>query len=163
MTNDVNITLVGDEELMKVLTNLDYKTQHKVLKRITKDTAQKTLVGPLRQASPYRTGTLRASMGSLSGKSKRTAVAFAGPRMGGKHKGYVANILEHSKGMKRIPKGAALNTPWGPRKSVKGFRKIVFVVPTLKRHLKDAENYFTKSIRTIMEREMKKARKTGII
>lgn len=162
MTNDIDIKLVGDQELMKVLTNLEYKTQHKVLKRVVGDAAQKTMVGPIRSVTPVRSGTLKSSVGKKAGKSKRSAVVFAGPLMGGKHKGYVANILEHGKGTKRTPKNSkALSTPWGPRMSVAGIKAKPFVRPTILANLKNAENHIFKSIRTIMEREMKKARKTG--
>lgn len=161
--NDVDIKLIGDEELMQALTAADYKTQHKVLKKIVRDTANKTLVKPLRQATPVKTGTLKSSMGALSGKSRRSAVAFAGPRTGGKYKGYVARILENSKGKDREPKGYALSTPWGPRRRVGPLKRNKFVEPTLKAHLRDAENHFIKSIRTILEREFRRARKKGIV
>jgi hypothetical protein len=160
----MDIRLVGDEDLLKALQMADYKTQHKVLKKIVKDTANKTLVKPLRQATPKKTGALRGSMGAVSGKSRKNAVAFAGPRMGGKHKGYIANILEHSKEQTRYPEnGQFLKTPWGPRRSVGPMKRNKFVEPTLTRHLKDAENYFIKSVRTIWEREFKRARKRGLV
>jgi len=163
--NDVDIKLIGDEELMRVLYNLEYKTQHKVLKKIVRDAGQKTMVRELKQRTPVGpTGNLKRSMGIVQGRSKRSAVAFAGPRMSSTYKGYIANILEHSKGQRRYPKSTkALMTPWGPRKSVGPLRRQVFVRPSLISQLRPAELHIIKSLRTIMEREMRKARKTGIV
>lgn len=181
-TDGVDIKLVGDEELNQVLTNLDYKTQHKVLKRVVNDAAQKTIVKAVKAAAPVGkgvkgtqfssigTGNLKRSIGTVSGKSKRSAVVFAGPRTKSKYQkrtstnmGFVANIIEHGKNKRRVPTTAkALSTPWGPRKSVKGIPARPFVKPNILSQLKPAENHIFKSIRTIMEREMKKARKNGI-
>lgn len=111
---DFDIVLVGDEELMKALTSLDYKTQQKYNKRIVRDAARATIVDRLRKAAPRGpTGNLKKSMGIVTGKSKRSAVMFAGPRMshgrnkdGSKregHAGWVANIIEFNKGQNRYP------------------------------------------------------------
>jgi hypothetical protein len=159
------IQLIGDKELMRALTQLDYSTQHKVLKKVVNDTAQQTIVKPLRAASPVgNTGNLRKSMGTKAGKSFRNAVVFAGPRMGGSHKGYIANILEHGKNEKRVPKKAkALATPWGPRRSVAGVRARPFVRPTIERNIPNAERHMAVSIRKIIQREWNRAVKRGLI
>lgn len=173
MTNDIDIRLVGDEELLKALHNADYKTQHKVLKKIVRDVGNKTLVKPMRAAAPNRTGTLRKSIGVVAGKSKRNAVMFVTPRVTGKYEGYVANIFEHYDGGKREPgtdkytgkKRKRPRTPHGIRRhsGVMTTKYKGFVEKTYDRHLKDAEDYFIKSVRTIWEREFKRARKKGLV
>ena len=159
------IRLIGDKELMQALTQLEYKTQHRVLKKVVNDTARETIVKPLQNASPVgNTGNLRKSMGTKAGRSRKNAVVFAGPRMGGSHKGYIANILEHGKDEKRVPKRArALATPWGPRRSVAGVKARPFVRPTIERNLPNAERHLATSIRKIIEREWNRAVKRGLI
>lgn len=164
MTNDIDITLLGDEELHQILNGLNYQTQHKFLKRVVRDTAQKTMVRPLRDASPRRTGGLQKSMGVVSGRSKRNAVAFAGPRMGGQHKGYIANIIEFNKGELRYPTKRNPNrpkTPYGVRvhSGRMNTLKKGYIAATIKQNLKAAEDHIAKSIRTIIEREIRKYNK----
>lgn len=161
MTNDVNISLVGDEELLQIIRSLDYAVQQKVLKKVVRDVANKTFVKGLRSAAPKRTGALRSSMGAITGKSKKNAVAFAGPRMGGKYKGYIANIIEYNKGEIRYPtrknpkrpktpEGVRLHSGRMPMKD-KGFVK-----RTLEENVKPAEAMLATSVRTICEREIKR-------
>jgi len=95
---------------MKKVNKLDYKTRHNVLKRILRDTARKVYVRPLKASVRHsRTGRLKASMGTITGKSKQVATIFAGPRMStvGKRQGFqgwVANILEYAKPGQRTSK-----------------------------------------------------------
>ena len=71
--SDIDVTLLGDEELMKVLTSLDYKLQQKTLKRVVSDSANPMVkeirkrVGPdsspIRRSGdtpPWRNGKARA-------------------------------------------------------------------------------------------------------
>lgn len=167
MTNDVDIKLVGDDALLAVIKNLDYKLQHQKLKQILTDAANKTVVKELKANSPVRSGNLRRSMGVKAGKNKRSAMVFVGPRMGGKYTGYIANVIEFNKGKDRYPgkRSKRPRTPEGIRvhsgrmpTTHKGFVK-----KSILSKIKDAENHLAKSIRTIAEREMKKARKSGIV
>jgi HK97 gp10 family phage protein len=163
MTNSFDITLLGDKELMSVLTNLPYKVQHKVLKRVVNDAAN-PMVKEIRANTPVGpTGNLKKSIGKKAGRSKKSAVVFVGPRIGGKSdasmKGYVANILEHSKGRVRKPKGKLLSTPWGPRRFVRGFPARPFVRPAMKRSIKTVENNMFTSLRKIIQKELNKVRK----
>jgi len=156
-----DIKLIGDKELLAALKDLDYKTQQKFLKRILNDTAQKTFVKKLRQASPVRTGNLRKSMGKVAGRSRRVATVFAGPRMSrGKdkatHSGYVANILENAKPGRRYPKGQALKIGGSFAKSVGPIRKKTNFKGVILNTLKEAESHMAKSIRTIIERTVRK-------
>jgi len=90
--SDVDIELIGDEELLAVLKDLDYKTQHRFLKRIVSDSAN-IHVKAARRAIPVRRTKLTASgqkwhppgagkksIGKKMGKSRRTATVFVGPR-----------------------------------------------------------------------------------
>lgn len=160
MSKDVDITLVGDKELMQVLNNLPAKVNLKVLKRVVNDSAN-PMVKEVRANAPVgATQNLKKSIGKKAGKSKRSAVVFVGPRTGGNHKGFIANILEHSKEKIRYPKKSkALSTPWGPRKSVGRLRRRVFVRPSIQRTLKVVEDRFTISLRKILTKEFNKARK----
>jgi len=122
MTNDMDIELLGDEELMRVLKRLPEKVGRKVLSRVQSDAAN-PMVKEIRANAPVgKTRNLRKSIGKVKGRSRRSPVLFVGPRTGGgaktTHKGFIANILENSKGQRRTPKGQYLATPWGPRKSV---------------------------------------------
>jgi len=155
--NDVDIRLVGDEQLLQIIRGLDVKTQHVVLKRVLRDTAQKTFVRALRRESPVRTGNLKRSMGHVTGKNRRVATVFAGPRMGGSHKGYVANILDHAKDNRRFPKEAkALR--WNGRyyKSVGPIRKKTNFKQVILNTIPEAQEHQFKAIRTIIEREIRK-------
>ena len=150
---EIDIQVLGVEELMKVLTNLEYKTQHKTLKKITNDVARNVFLPPLRNAHPYQ--VIKDSMGVKSGKSKRNAVSFVGPRMGGTkkqlsegkgHVGYLANIVEYNKYQDRkTKKGASRGRT--PLKGRAGIR-IAY-----KRNMSKAEAYFTVAIRKIIQRE----------
>ena len=161
--SDIDITLLGDEELNKVLTNLPFKLQHNVLKKVVSDSAN-PMVKAIKQDAPRgATGNLYRSIGKVAGRSKRNAVVFVGPRLGGggkrgAQKGWVANILEFSKGKVRRPKGQFLATPWGPRRFVGPLQRIEFVEPNIRRTLKVVENNFTNSVRKIIGKELKKVR-----
>lgn len=157
MTNDMNIMLIGDEDLLKIIHGLEAKTQHKVLKKVVSDVAQKTFVRELRKVTPVRTGILKRSMGKVMGRSKRNATVFAGPRMGGAYKGYVANILDNAKPQRRYPlKGKALKMGNKFFTSVGPIQKKTDFKGTLLRTERMAEEHQFKSIRTIMEREIKR-------
>ena len=154
--SDMSIDLIGDEELLKIIHVLEVKTQHKVLKKVVGDVAQKTYVKELRKATPVKSGNLRRSMGKVAGKSKKNATVFAGPRMGGAHKGWVANILEHAKDKRRVPKGQSLVWRGFHFKSVGPIKKRTHFKRTLLSTERLANEHMFKSIRTIMEREIKK-------
>lgn len=101
MTNDVDIALIGDKELLKILRELDAKTQQKYLKRVVSDSAtiyvkaarkqipvrRTKLVPPSVMAGKKRSkwhppGTGKKAVFKKMGKSKRTATVFVGPRTG---------------------------------------------------------------------------------
>ena len=90
--NDVDIKLIGDEELLKAFRELDYKTQHRRLKQVVSNAANIYVKAarkgiPTRQTKPLPTGkkwhppgTGRKSMMKKMGKSRRNATVFVGPR-----------------------------------------------------------------------------------
>ena len=102
MTNDVDIRLIGDEELLAAFRELDYKTQHKRLHQVLSHAGnipQKAVrsVIPVRKEklSPPSSGARarrsgpnkwhppglgRRSVIKKRGKSKRSAVLFVGIR-----------------------------------------------------------------------------------
>lgn len=156
-----DLDLIGGKELLAILKGLENKTQLIVLKRVLSDTAQKTFVKELRRITPVRSGKLKRSMGKVTGKSRSVATIFAGPRMSGNrdklgHKGFIANILEHAKPGRRLPKGKALATPWGMRSSVGPIQKRTDFKGTILRTVRTAEEHTFKSIRTILNREIRK-------
>jgi hypothetical protein len=165
MTNDVNIQLMGAEELLKVLSNLEYKTQHKTLKKITRDIGTKVFKPGLKKAHPYQ--QIQKSIGVKTGRSTRVAAAFVGPRMkpyrfqtekqkqSGTHSGWLAQIVEFNKGVNR--------------KTAKGYNRGVMakvgtgrMLASMKRDLPRAEKHFIKSVKTIIEREWKKFNKSRL-
>lgn len=160
--SDVDITLIGDKELLRIIRGLEQKTQQKVLKKVLSDTAQKTFVKELRKEAPVRSGKLKASMGKVAGRSKSKATVFAGPRMRhrdrtGRYSGWVANILENAKTGRRVPKEAqALATPFGFFKSVKPIARRTDFKGVIQSTIRMAEDHTFKSIRTILNREIKK-------
>jgi HK97 gp10 family phage protein len=92
MMNDVDIKLVGDNELLSVLKELDYKTQQRVLKRVVSDAAN-IYVKAIKAVIPVRRttrvasgekwhppGTGKKSPYKKMGKSKSVATVFVGPR-----------------------------------------------------------------------------------
>lgn len=103
-----DLLLLGDEELLAALKELDYKTQHKFLKKVVSDSAN-IYVKAARRRVPIRTtklyppsvtrqlhptlgrsgkkrarwhppGAGRKSISKKAGKSKRVATVFVGPR-----------------------------------------------------------------------------------
>jgi len=167
--SDVNIKLVGDVELLAALKDLDYKTQHRFLKRVLNDAANKTIVKNLKQVTPVRTGNLKRSMGVVQGKSRRTATVFAGPRSSrirdkAQYSGYVANILENAKPGRRYPKkGTALKMGDKFFTSVGPITKKTNFKATIQGSLRQAEEHMTKSIRTIIERTWNSKVKKGLV
>lgn len=172
MTSDIKINLVGDEELLQILNGLDYRTQQIELKKVLRDTATKTFVKQLRREAPKgRTGNLRRSMGHVTGKSRKVATVFAGPRMSHNrrsksgemimgHKGWVANILENAKMSRRKPlKGRTM--VWAGRHftSVAPISKKTDFKGTILRTIREAEDYKFKAMRTIFQREINKFKK----
>jgi len=166
MSKDFDIRLVGDDELVKALRMMEYKTQHKVLKKIAGDTARKIFVGPLKRAHPY--DQISRSIGVIKGRSRRVGAAFVGPRMvpgwkltdkqkqSGNYSGYLAQIVEYNKGQVRTTKkgysrGVMPTTGKGKMKS------------TYRSLMPKAERYVMTSLRTIMEREWKRAVKKRIV
>lgn len=170
---DFDISMIGDKELLRALENLDYKTQHKELKRILRDTATQTFVKRLRQASPKgKTGNLKRSMGHVSGKSRRVATIFAGPRMsvgkrreGSKeHSGWLANIIEFNKHQPRYPGvdkyGRKRKRPMLPDGSIRKHSGVFplgpFVVRTILNTIRMAEEYEMKAVRKLIQKEWNK-------
>jgi HK97 gp10 family phage protein len=99
--NDVDINLLGDDELLAALRELDQKTQLRYLKRVVSDSANIYVKAARRQVPVRRTklvpppvkpgkkrslwhppGTGKKSIGKKMGRSKRTATVFVGPRTG---------------------------------------------------------------------------------
>lgn len=160
--SDITLKLTGDKELLQVLRNLDNKTQHKFLKRVVGDAAQKTVVKNLKRESPVKRGNLRRAMGKVMGKSKRVATVFAGPRRSHRndkadHSGWVANILEHAKDGRRFPKnGQAMKIGNNFVKSVGPIRKKTNFRGVIINSMREAEDHMAKSVRTIIERAVRK-------
>jgi len=165
MTNDFDIDLVGDKELFAVLNGLDYKVQHKFLKKVVSDAAQ-VLVKPTKAVIPTRKtglsqsisahkkrvsagkketwhppGTGRKSIGKKAGKSTRNAVSFVGPRTN------TGNYNTDGYYLKWWERGTKFRA--GSRRIEGAYRA----------NLRAVENNMVKSLRKIMVREMKKARK----
>ncbi len=175
MTNDVDIKLIGDDELLGVLRNLDYATQQKYLKAILRDTSVKTVKPFVKQATPRgQTGNLRKSIGEVTGKSKRTATVFVGPRLSHRktregdtgHKGWVANILEFAKPQDRVPENAKAFKPFFGSAAGPGFvrkvgpiKKKTNLTWAISSRMGAAEVYMTKAIRTVIERTWKRKTK----
>lgn len=162
---DISIELLGDKEIQNILKGLDYKLQMKTMKKVVKDAAVQVVVKQLKRDSPKRTGNLQRSMGVIPGKSKRSAVMFAGPRMShdftkSNHSGWIANVLEFSKGTRRYPKKAKTLFPFdGPPMfypSVGPIRKKTNFRAGLRSVMGQVEKHLTKSFTTIMNREIKK-------
>ena len=167
MSNDVDIKLVGDNELIEALRALDYATQQRELKKILKDSGNQTIVKALQRASPVRTGTLRRSMGTIMGKSRSKATVFVGPRMShtktrqgsDQYSGWVANILENAKPGRRYPEKSKAFKPFfgsasGPGfvKSVGPIRNRTHFTYAITSNLMAAELHITKSVRTVITR-----------
>lgn len=153
----IDVKLLGADELKQVFSNLEYKLQQKELKRILRG-AGTNVARALRRASPKKSGTLSKSMGVVTGRNKRGATVFVGPRKG-EYKGYIANVLEFGKNVTRVPKTKkALNTPWGPRRSVAGIKAQPFVKKTIEREMKNTEQYIEASMRKLIDKELSKAK-----
>ena len=168
--SDINIGLIGGKELLRALENLDYSTQHKELKKILRDTATQTFVKRLKQAAPP-SQTLKKSFGHVTGKSRRVATIFAGPRMSLKkaregdegYKGWLANIIEFNKFQNRYPgkrRGGGLKkrpkTPMGVRRHSGVFPWGPFQIRTILNTIRYAEDYQIKAVRKLILKEWKK-------
>lgn len=98
MTNDIDISLIGDKELLATLRELDEKTQLRYLKRVVSDAAnilvkaekrvikaRTTKLIPPVSGDPRRwhtPGTAKRSITKKMGRSRRNATVFVGPRAG---------------------------------------------------------------------------------
>lgn len=168
--NDFDISLIGDDELLKALEALDYRTQHLELKKLLRDTATQTFVKRLRQDAPP-SQTLKKSMGHVTGKSRRVATVFAGPRMShgatraGKegYRGWLANIIEFNKFQPRYPsedrfgrKKKRPKTPMGVRRHSGVFPWRPFAIQSILRTVREAEAYEFKAIRKLILKEWNK-------
>lgn len=157
MTNDVNLDLVGDKELLKIISALEVKTQHKVLKKVVSDAAN-VYVKEAKSVIPRRTtklypppvrpgrtrgswhppGTGKKSPMKKVGKSKKSATYFVGPRTGTGDRrtdAWYLKFWEH---------GSSKMT---------GAHKLI---AAYKRKTEKATDVMFKSMRKIMEREIKK-------
>ena len=172
--NDVDISLIGDEDLLKILRGLDYKTQQKELKRILRDTATQTFIKRLKQDSPP-SRTLKKSMGHVTGKSRRVATIFAGPRMSLKkasegnegYKGWLANIIEFNKFQPRYPGKDRTGRPKKRPRTPDGIRRHSgifpwrpYIIQSILRTTREAEEYEFKAIRKLIMKEWNKHKKT---
>jgi len=178
MTNDIDIKLLGYNELTEVLRNLDYATQHKILKSILRNTGTKEIIPYVKRVTPQgQTGNLKRSIGNVTGRSKINATVFVGPRMSHKrsmgsneYSGWVANILEYAKGTDRFPEKAKAFKPFsggagGPAfyKKVSGIKKRTNLTFAIKSRLHPAEVYIEKATRTVIERAWRsKTKKFGL-
>jgi len=153
--SDIDVNLLGDDELYQVFNGLEYKTQRKFLKKVVGNAAQ-TIVPGLKKEIPKRTTNLvnagnsnkfhspglgRKSIGKKIGRSKKNVVWFVGP------KGPKGDYKRDPFYLKWIEFGAY------------GKNRNLYITRYLKRNLKKVENHFEKSMRIIIQREMKKARK----
>ena len=188
MMNDIDIKLIGDNELAQVIRNLDYVTQQRFLKNILADVGRREIVKYLKIVAPMgQTGNLRRSMGVIRGKAKNTATVFVGPRLSHKesaagkegYKGWVANILEFAKSEPRTPKGAEggrfQRSGKEPKKTFKPFvpglflreispiRKRTHFTYTIESRLKPAEVEIKEATRRVIERTWKnKSKQAGL-
>ena len=168
--SDVAIDLIGDEELLRFLDNLEYSTQQKFLKRILRDTATQTFVKGLRRDAPP-SRTLKRSMGHVTGKSRRVATIFAGPRMSlskaqtdSGYKGWLANIIEYNKFQNRYPgkdrRGIEKKRPRLPDGSIRRHSGVFpwkpFIRQSLARSVRPAEEHQFKSIKKLILKEWNK-------
>lgn len=153
--SDINIKLVGDKELLRVFSGLDFKLQQKSLKKVVGNAAQ-SLVGPLRSEIPKRTtgiantgknakwhppGLAKKSISKKLGRSRRSAVYFVGP------KGPVGDYMRDPWYLKFWEYGA------------RGKNRNLIIKRFFERNLRNTEKLMAKSVRIIMEKEMKKARR----
>jgi hypothetical protein len=160
MSKDVNIDLVGDDELLRVFRELNKKVQKPLLKRIVGDASQKTLVSPLKREIPKRTTNLvntgrnarwhppglgKKSITKKIGKSKKSVVYFVGPG------GPVGDYKRDPFYLKWFEYGAY------------GKNRTLTFLNFYKRNINTTERHLEKSLRTIIGRIMKKARKKGIV
>jgi len=175
---NVDIKLVGDNELSAALRSLDYATQQRALKAILRDAGNNTIVKALKAITPVRTGKLQKSMGVVSGRNRRRATVFVGPRMShiqtarGRegYSGWVANILENAKDHDRVPLKAKSFKPFsgtgaGPEffKKVGPIRKRIHFSYAIESNIKNAEVHIIKSTRKVIERTWnRKVKKWGL-
>lgn len=95
MSEDLRLDLIGDDELLAAFRELEYKTQHRALKRIVSNAANIYVKAAKRQVPIRKTrlqptpgttwrppGTSRKAIMKKMGRSRRTATVFVGPRTG---------------------------------------------------------------------------------
>ena len=155
--SDVDIKLIGDQELLKIIRGLDRQTQHKVLKKVVSNAALVYVKGAKR-AIPRRTtklfppsvspgkkrkpwhppGTGKKSPFKKMGKSKRSVTYFVGPRTGTGDRRTDAWYLKFwEEGTRKLPGSHAIRRSYETNE-------------------KKVENVMFNSMRNIMVREIKK-------
>lgn len=155
--SDVDLKLIGDDELLRILRGLENKTQHRILKKVVSNAANIYVKGA-KGVIPRRTtnltppsvtmgkkrkpwhppGTGKKSPIKKAGKSKRSATYFVGPKTGTGDRRTDAWYLRFwEEGTKYLTGTHA----------IKG---------SYETNTQSVENNMFRAMRTIMEREIKK-------
>lgn len=85
MTNDLDIKLIGDEALMKLLRSLPGKMGKNIVQSAWVRAA-KPIKQVMKQSLPEDSGTAKRSITTVRGKSFKSPTVFIGPRKGGSKK-----------------------------------------------------------------------------
>jgi HK97 gp10 family phage protein len=114
MANGVTISITGVKEIDNVLKNLPDAVSHKVLGAAHAAAAKPLIIKEQLLAPEGPTGNLVDSIGVLKTSLKKANAigeVIAGPRRGGRYKGYAAHLVEYGtqerelKGRGKYPRG----------------------------------------------------------
>lgn len=141
MTKDIDIQLLGDEEIIKVLRGLPGKMGKSFVQRAWIKAA-KPVVKAQRAGMNFKnpTGNAHKSIGKVRGKSYKSPTVFVGPRKGIKNDAFYLRFLWD--GTKHI----------SPKTGLQSYEASVMS------SLSEAKALFAREIRLLLEKEWRKAR-----
>jgi HK97 gp10 family phage protein len=162
MNEGINIELMGDEELMRLLRSLPGKMSKKFVQDAWVKSA-KPVKKAMKAALPEDTGTAKRAVTAIRGKSYKTPTVFVGPKKGrSKKSSGDAKQLKSAGASQRIVKQAISADAWylkflwrgtkyiTPRKGMGGYEAAV------NRTLPEALRNFKKELQQVIIRAMRK-------
>ena len=176
MPKDIDIQIAGTKELKAILRELPQKTRRKYMLKAWRKSTKPLITAARNNISGY-SKSLAKSIGNITGRSKKSAVVYVGPRVKGKWKdsGWYAPFVEFgTSGVKRNRKQGykrkSDNPAFGWVKNIgrgKRYRDDQparpFMRPAIMQTSNTVVNHFFEGQRQVFERVVKKYdKKSGL-
>lgn len=157
----VQVELLGADDMRKVIKQLPKATQRKVLIGIYKE-AVKPMVRAARKNARPISNTLAKSIGAFASKQKSVARVFVGPRTGKRRKydGWWAHFWEWGTRIRRPKKEPYMvfhtKDGWVRSKRVRRIAPRPFMTPAIDSKLNDCKGNILKGSQKVIQRYIKR-------